>query len=237
MTLKMPLNFCRPIPRPSWDTDCLPSTLTNKNTVAGCDITPPTAVPIFCLWRETSISHLHRFHLSVSDYGSWTRNQPPISRRCLHSRSLDVGLTWFMADSLFTEGSANKISPLWQPPYSSPAQTCRRGMEKLQLRISWDGVQAAPHLWTNLTARLMCFVTHNVTAHSLLWTTRTASGYQKTRSKCWDISIPSTWSSHGVGSLCQQIKQGERVMTAYFVCGWIESDTFLNLKQILHKYR
>lgn len=162
---------------------------------------PPTHIPIFCLWRKTSILHLHRFHLSVPDYGSWTRNRPPISRRCLRSRSLDVGLTWFMADGLFTEGSANKISPLWQPPYSGPAQTCGRGMEKLQLHIRGDGVQAASHLWTNLTARPMCSVTHNVTAHSLLWTTRAASGSQINRPKRWDISIPSTWSSHGAGGV------------------------------------
>lgn len=72
MTPASPLNFCHPIPRPSWDANCLPNNVTNKNT--RLDITFPK--PLF-MWCKTSISHLHQFHLGVTDYAGLQRVWAP----------------------------------------------------------------------------------------------------------------------------------------------------------------
>lgn len=90
---------------PSWDADCLPNNVTNKNTVVRLDIAFPN--PLFMA------QDLHLSSVSIPSRCHWlqrlTESLGPISRRCLHSRSLDVRLTWLAATGLFMLGSANKI--------------------------------------------------------------------------------------------------------------------------------
>lgn len=189
---------------------------------------PRTPLPIFCLWCKTSIS--------VSLITAAEKETGPQSPNAAYTHVLWM-LGWLSSWQTACSWRALQIR-------SHPFGSLRTLAQCRPADVEWRNSSfeseemgsRQPHICEPIWLRDWCVLSH-VTAHSLLWTTRTASGSQINRPKRWDISIPSTWSSHGAGCLCQQIKQGERVTTAYFVCGRIESDTFLNLKQVLHKYR
>lgn len=107
MTLELPLNFCCPMARPSLDTNCLPSNVTYKNTLARLDASSPNLLFL--------AQDLHLKSGLIPSQCHWlrqlTENLGPVSRHCFCSCSLDVRLAWLAATGLFTLSSANKISP------------------------------------------------------------------------------------------------------------------------------